>query len=54
MLEFIYAVIMVTTSLELSNGTMSISNFSVSFFVLECILVPILEKLKALIRNKNI
>ena len=33
---------------------MSIQSFSIVFFIIGCILVPALEKLKALLENKEI
>jgi hypothetical protein len=33
---------------------MGISTFSLGFFIIECILVPALEKLKTLLKNKEI
>lgn len=54
MIGSIYAVIMGPTSLEVPKPPMSISNFSVVFFVIGCTLVPALEKLKELLKNRSL
>ena len=54
MIGSIYAVIMGPTSLEIPKPPMSISTFSVIFFIIGCTLVPSLEKLKDLLKDKNI
>jgi len=54
MIGSIYSVIMGPTSLEVPKVPMSISTFSLGFFIIGCILVPALEKLKALLKNKEI
>lgn len=53
MIGSIYAVIMGPLSLEIPQAPMSISSFNIVFFVLGCILVPALEGLKVLLKNKN-
>lgn len=53
MIGSIYAVIMGPTSLEIPKLPMSIKNFSIIFFTIGCILVPALEKIKALLSLKN-
>ena len=53
MIGSIYSVIMGPTSLEISKAPMSILNFNIVFFAIGCILVPLLEKLKELLKNKN-
>ena len=54
MIGSIYSVIMGPTSLEVPKAPMSIQSFSIVFFVIGCILVPALEKLKVLLKNKEI
>lgn len=54
MIGSIYAVIMGPTSLEVSKSPMSMSEFSILFFVIGCILVSALEKLKYVLNNKKI
>lgn len=54
MIGSIYSVIMGPTSLEIPKLPMSISTFSIVFFIVGCILVPGLEKLKTILKNKNI
>lgn len=54
MIGSIYSVIMGPTSLEVPKAQMSIKSFSIVFFVIGCILVPALEKLKVLLKNKEI
>ena len=49
-----YAVIMGPKSLEIPQAPMSISTFSIVFFAIGCTLVPALEKLKIVLKNKNI
>lgn len=54
MIGSIYAVIMGPTSLEIPKPQMSIETFSIVFFAVGCILVPALEKLKVVLKHKNI
>ena len=54
MIGSVYSVIMGPTSLEISKPPMSVSTFSTVFFIIGCILVPTLEKLKNILKNKNI
>lgn len=54
MIGSIYAVIMGPKSLEIPKPPMSIETFSIVFFAVGITLVPALEKLKALLKNKNI
>ena len=54
MIGSIYSVIMGPTSLEIPKPAMSISTFSIVFFIIGCTLVPALEKLKVLLKNKEI
>lgn len=54
MIGSIYSVIMGPTSLEISKPQMSISTFSIVFFIIGCTLVPALEKLKESLKNKEI
>lgn len=54
MIGSMYSVIMGPMSLEVPKPPMSIYNFNVLFFVIGCTLVPALEKLKDLLKNKNI
>ena len=54
MIGSIYSVIMGPTSLEVPKSQMSISTFSLIFFIIGCTLVPALEKLKSLLKNKEI
>ena len=54
MIGSMYSVIMGPMSLEVPKPPMSISNFNILFFVIGCTLVPALEKLKDLLKNKNI
>ena len=42
------------TSLEIPNPPMCIKTFSIIFFVIGCTLVPVLEKLKDVLKNKEI
>lgn len=53
MIGSIYAVIMGPLSLEIPQAPMNIYSFNIVFFVLGCILVPALEGLKVLLKNKN-
>lgn len=53
MIGSIYAVIMGPTSLEIHKPPMSMKTFSIVYFVIGCILVPALEKLKAVLKHKN-
>lgn len=48
-----YAVIMGPASLEIPQAPMSIGSFSIVFFAIGCTLVPALEKLKTVLKNKN-
>lgn len=54
MIGSIYSVIMGPTFIEIPKPPMSISTFSLGFFIIGCILVPGLEKLKVLLENKEI
>ena len=54
MIGSIYAVIMGPTSLEVPRPPMSFSTFSIVFFIIGCTLVPGLEMLKTLLKDKNI
>ena len=54
MIGSIYSVRMGPTSLEIPKQAMSISTFSTVFFIIGCTLVPVLEKLKELLKNKEI
>lgn len=54
MIGSIYAVIMGPTSLEIPRPPMSIQSFSIIFFIIGCTLVPALEKLKDVLKNKEI
>ena len=54
MIGSIYTVIMGPKSLEIPQAPMSISTFSVIFFAIGCTLVPALEKLKNILKNKNV
>ncbi len=53
MIGSIYAVIMGPTSLEMPKSPMSISTFSILFFAIGCTLVPALEKLKSVLKDKE-
>ena len=53
MIGSIYAVIMGPESLEVPKPPMSIHTFSVVFFGIGCVLVPGLEVLKKVLKNKN-
>lgn len=53
MIGSIYAVIMGPLSLEKPQAPMNIYSFNIVFFILGCILVPALEGLKVLLKNKN-
>ena len=48
-----YAVVMGPASLEIPQAPMGIGSFSIVFFVIGCTLVPALEKLKTVLKNKN-
>ena len=48
-----YAVIIGPSSLEIPQNPMSIKTFSMVFFSIGCILVPTLEKLKTILKNKT-
>ena len=54
MIGSIYSVIMGPTSLEVPQLPMDIKSFSVIFFVIGCVLVPALEKLKTLLKHNEI
>ena len=54
MIGSIYSVIMGPTSLEIPKVPMSIETFSIVFFVIGCALVPALEKLKEVLKDKEI
>ena len=54
MIGSIYSVIMGPTSLEIPKAPMSIDTFSIVFFVIGCVLVPALEKLKEVLKDKEI
>ena len=53
MIGSIYSVIMGPTSLEIPKNPMSLESFSVVFFVIGCALVPALEKLKSMLKEKD-
>ena len=53
MIGSIYSVIMGPTSLEIPKPPMSIQSFSIIFFIIGCTLVPALEKLKDVLKNKE-
>lgn len=53
MIGSIYSVIVGPQSLEIPQSSMSISTFSIVFFAIGCALVPALEKLKTVLKNKN-
>ena len=53
MIGSIYAVIMGPTSLEIPKSPMSISTFRILFFAIGCTLVPALEKLKSVLKDKE-
>ncbi len=53
MIGSIYSVIMGPTSLEIPKPPMSIQSFSIIFFIIGCTLVPALEKLKDILKNKE-
>ena len=53
MIGSIYSVIMGPTSLEIPKTPVSIEIFNMVFFVIGCVLVPALEKLKELLKNKE-
>ena len=54
MIGSMYAVIMGPKSLEIPKPPMSVETFSIVFFAVGVTLVPALEKLKNLLKNKNI
>jgi len=54
MIGSIYSVIMGPLSLEVSKSPMDVNSFSIAFFIIGCILVPALEKLKSLLKNKEL
>ena len=53
MVGSIYSVIMGPMSLEVSKAPMTVSTFNIVFFAIGCILVPLLEKLKEVLKNKS-
>ena len=53
MIGSIYAVIMGPLSLEIPKEPLSIYSFNIVFFVFGCVLVPALEGLKVLLKNKS-
>ena len=53
MIGSIYSVIMGPTSLEIPRPPMSVQSFSIIFFIIGCTLVPALEKLKDVLKNKE-
>lgn len=54
MIGSIYSVIVGPTSLEVPKPMMSIETFSMVFFIIGCTLVPALEKLKYILKNKTV
>lgn len=54
MIESIYAVIMGSTSLEIPRPPMNISTFNIVFFAIGAILVLSLEKLRSVLKSKEI
>ena len=54
MIGSIYSVIIGPISLEIPKLPMSISTFSIMFFIIGCILASGLEKFRNTLRNKNI
>ena len=40
-------------NLKPSNKPINIYNFKIGFFIIGCVLVPALEKLKYILKNKN-
>ena len=53
MIGSIYAVIMGPKSLEVPMPPLSISTFSIVFFIIGCTLVPALEKVKSVLEEKH-
>lgn len=53
MIGSIYAVIMGPTALEIPKEAMSISTFNIIFFAIGGVLVPSLEKLRSILKNKE-
>ena len=53
MIGSIYAVIMGPLSLETPQNPMNIYSFNIVFFIFGCVLVPALEILKIVLKNKN-
>lgn len=53
MIGSIYAVILGPTSLEVPKPPISIDTFSIVFFGIGCVLVPGLDSLKKVLKNKN-
>ena len=54
MIGSIYSVVMGPTSLEIPKQPMSISTFSIAFFIIGCALVPALEKLKRMLKSEEV
>ncbi|MGL5694379.1 MAG: DUF368 domain-containing protein [Peptostreptococcaceae bacterium] len=54
MIGSIYAVIMGPQSLEVPQAPLSIATFSIWFFAIGCTLVPALEVLKVVLKNKSV
>ena len=54
MIGSIYSVIMGPTSLEIPKAPMSVETFSIVFFVIGCALVPALERLKEVLKDKEV
>lgn len=54
MIGSIYAVILGPKSLEIPKEAMDITTFNVVFFLMGCTLVPALEKLKSILKNKSV
>ena len=53
MIGSIYAVIMGPLSLEIPQAPINIYSFNIVFFIFGCVLVPALEGLKVLLKNKS-
>ena len=53
MIGSIYSLIMGPMSLEASKPPINIYNFKIGFFIIGCVLVPALEMLKYVLKNKN-
>ena len=54
MIGSIYSVIMGPTSLEIPRPPMSVQSFSIIFFIIGCTLVPALEKVKEVLKDKEV